>query len=415
MFKNIIHSLFIKGFVAVTNFLLLIVSAKYLGVSSRGEIAKFILNLTIIQIVNEVYTGYTLIHFIPKFNLKKLIVGGLFYTLIFASLSNAIIVFLNEQVKGFEWLGYLISLLIIVNTFNCVVILGKEKVRLYNFLNFLQPFLLLIGLLIAVYFLKNFTFSAYVYPLMISFSVALIISGAAVLKIVSSSPQSGTFHLKPLLMNGLFCQAGILMHIFCNRYSYYLFSNTQKLGLYSSASSLMESVLLISGAISPVLIARVANQENNLKSTELTLSLSKTSLILSALAVVVIVLLPEELFVWALGSGFAGTKHLMLLYAPGILMVSFFSVITNYFSALGKLNVVLICEGLGFAVTLIVAPFLINKYDIPGAAYTANLAYFVIAIAVGFSFFKFSKLTPTRFFSLTEDYKIIKELVTAKK
>ncbi|MEO6303240.1 MAG: hypothetical protein ABIP51_08705, partial [Bacteroidia bacterium] len=98
MFKNIIHSLFTKGVVAIINFFILIVSSRYLGVSSRGEISIFILNIAIIQIVNEIYTGYSLVYFIPKFNLKKMYVLGLIYTLIFCSLSNVIVVFLNKQV-----------------------------------------------------------------------------------------------------------------------------------------------------------------------------------------------------------------------------------------------------------------------------------------------------------------------------
>src|SRR3954469_3977035 len=129
MFKNILHSLFTKGLVAVINFFILIVSSRYLGVSSRGEIAIFILNISIIQIVNEVYTGYSLAYFIPKFNLKKIYILGIVYTLIFCSLSNVVVVFINRQVAGYEWLGYIVSLLIIINTFNCVLILGKEKVK----------------------------------------------------------------------------------------------------------------------------------------------------------------------------------------------------------------------------------------------------------------------------------------------
>jgi O-antigen/teichoic acid export membrane protein len=314
MFKNIVHSLITKGLVAVINFFILIISSRYLGVSSRGEISLFILNITIIQIVNEVYTGYSLVYFIPKFDLKKLVIVGIFYTLIFCSLSNAIIVFLNKQVQGFEWLGYLISLLIIVNTFNCVLILGKELVKIYNFLNFIQPFLLLAGLGFYIVILKQVTFGAYAYPLLFSFIIAFAISSFTVFKFVFTKNEMKRFELKPILINGLICQAGILMYIFGNRYSYYLLPSTAKVGLYSSASSLIESVLIITNGISPVLLARVANQGNTLKSTEMTLSLSKASFLFSALAIFIIFLLPEKLFVYILGNGFSGTKNLMMLF-----------------------------------------------------------------------------------------------------
>jgi O-antigen/teichoic acid export membrane protein len=414
MFKNIIHSLFTKGLVAVINFFILIISSRYLGVSSRGEISIFILNIAVIQIVNEIYTGYSLVYFIPKFDLKKIYILGLVYTLIFASLSNVIVVILDKHVSGYGWMGYIVSLLIIINTFNCVLILGKEKVKIYNLLNLMQPLVLLIGLGFSLLILKEFTFNAYIFPLLLSFIIAFIFSTSVVLRFDFKGSNERVFDLKPILINGLICQAAVLMHIFCNRYSYYLLPSSAKVGLYSSASSLIESVLIISNGISPVLLARVANTGNTLKSSEMTLSLSKASLLFSLLAVTVIFLLPEDVFIYLLGDGYVGIKHLMMLYSPGILMVSFFGIISNYFSALGKLKLTLLCNSFGFIISLVFAPILIKKYDIEGAAYTVNLAYLAVAIAIGVAFFVTNKMKLKRLFSLKNDIKNLKELVASK-
>jgi hypothetical protein len=164
MFKNIVHSLVTKGLVAVINFIILIFSSKYLGFSSRGEISILILNIAIIQIINEVFTGYSLVYFIPNYNLKRLFITGLIYTLIACSLSNSVFYMINIQLPNYEWLSYFVSLLIILNTFNCVIILGKEKIKLYNFLNIIQPVILLMGLIVSTALLKNYTFSAYFFP-----------------------------------------------------------------------------------------------------------------------------------------------------------------------------------------------------------------------------------------------------------
>jgi len=415
MFKNILHSLFTKGLVAVINFFILIVSSRYLGVSSRGEISIFILNIAIIQIINEVYTGYSLVYFIPKFDLKKLYIFGIIYTLIFCSLSNVIVVFLNKQVPGYGWLGYIVSLLIIVNTFNCVLILGKEKVKLYNFLNLIQPLLLLLGLAFSLIVLKEFTFNAYIFPLLFSFVVAFIFSSFIVLNFDFKLSDKKEFNLNPIIINGLLCQAAVLMHIFCNRYSYYLLPGSAKVGLYSSASSLIESVLIIANGISPVLLARVANTGNTVRASEMTLSLSKASLLFSFCAVAIIFLLPEDFFIYLLGNGYIGIKHLMMLYSPGILMVSFFGIISNYFSALGKLKLIVFCNSFGFVITLIAAPYLIKKYDIDGAAYTVNIAYLAVAIAIGVAFFITNKLKIIRLLSFKNDIKNLKGLITTDK
>ena len=274
--------------------------------------------------------------------------------------------------------------------------------------------MLLIGLAFSLLVLKEFTFNAYIFPLLISFIVAFILSTLIVLKFDFNLTSGKQFNLKPILLNGLICQAAVLMHIFCNRYSYYLLPSSAKVGLYSSASSLIESVLIIANGISPVLLARVANTGNTLKSANITLTLSKASLCFSFVAILVIFLLPEDVFIFLLGQGYVGIKRLMMLYSPGILMVSFFGIISNYFSALGKLKLVLVCNSAGFFIALVFAPVLIKRYDMDGAAYVVNFAYLAVAIAIGISFFITNKLKPKHLFSFKNDIQNLKELVESK-
>jgi O-antigen/teichoic acid export membrane protein len=413
MFKNIVYSLITKGIVALINFLVLILSSKYLGVSSRGEISIFILNITIIQIVNEVYTGYSLVHFIPKFDFRKILGFGLVYSVLFCSLSNTIVIFLNKQVPGYEWIGYFISLMVIMNTFNCVLILGKENIKMYNFLSFIQPFLLLVGLGICVFILRTYTFASYIYPLFFSFLIAFVISASVVAGFFFKETHRKEFAPKLILANGFIFQAGILMYIFGNRYSYYLLPDSASVGLYASASSLMESVLIITNAISPVLLARIANQGNTLSSVEMTLTLSKVGFLFSCFVAVFISLLPESFFVTMMGPGFSGIKYLMLLYAPGVVAMSLFGTIGNYFSAIGKQKLVLLCYGLGFIATLLFAPWLIHRFGMAGAAYNASITYMIIAAAVCTSFIGLNKLSFRRFFSVMHDYRNLKALIAA--
>ncbi len=409
MFRNILRSLITKGLVALINFLLLIISARYLGVSSRGEISIFVLNIAVIQAINEIYTGYTLIYFVPRVDLKKLFFSGLAYTVIFCSLSNAVVVLIQRQIPGFEWMGYVISLLVLVNTFQCVLILGKEKVALYNRLCLQQPVVLLLGLCFSIFIAREFTFKAYVYPLLASFVIATIISGVAALKLVSENTTQKQFELKPVLTNGLLYQAGLLAFVGCNRYSYYLLADRAEIGLFASAVALTESVLIIMNGILPVLLARTANASNT--PAALALSLSKASLLLSAAVLLFIFLLPESVYVFVLGKGFSGIRQLIVLYAPGVLLVSGFGIISGYFSAIGRPAIVLIYNALGFACSLLLAPFLVQRYHASGAAITACIANAVIALAAYSSFFAINKLPLKQLFSIKEDYNNLKKLI----
>lgn len=411
MFKNIVYSFITRGSVGLINFLILIVSSRYLGVSSRGEISIFLLNIAVIQVVNEVYTGYSLVHFVPRFNFRKLFVSGLIYSFIFVSVCNFLVVLLGKQITGYEWLGYLVSLLVILNTYNCVIVLAKEDIKMFNFLSFVQPLFLLVGLSISIFGLKIYTFDAYVYPLLFSFVVALFISSSRIPAYLKHKQKNLTFNWRSIVVKGVMFQASALMYIFANRYSYYLLPERASVGLYSSASSLTESILIITGAIAPVLLSRVANESDNKISTEMTLVLAKLSFLFSLLAITLLILIPDHFFTTILGSGFAGIKSIMLLYAPGVMTVSFFNVIVNYFSARGMQRIILLCYGAGFVFTLVAAPSLVKYYDIRGAAFTANISYFIMAACICPLFIYRSDFSLKRLLSLKEDVKLLRELI----
>lgn len=411
MFKNLVYSLITKASIALINFSILVLSSRYLGVSSRGEISIFILNITIIQVINEVYTGYSIVHFIPKFNFKKIVASGIIYSLIFCSLSNVVLAFLNKQVQGYEWLGYIISLLVIINTFNCVLILGKENIRAYNFLSFLQPFILLAGIVFCIFILKKDTFVAYVYPLLVSFMIAVAASTPLVVNYFLSGKTLPEFKAMSIFTKGFAFQASILMFLFANRYSYYLLPDRASVGMYSSSVSLIESVLIIANSISPVLLSRVANQGNTAASTNITLTLSKASFFLTAIAAVIVFSIPEGVFTTLLGSSFSGIKQYMILYSPTVLMVSLFSIISQYFSAIGKQKVVLFCYALGFFFAVSVAPYLVQTYGVRGAAYNANAAYLIITLAMCSFFLFYNKISLRTFFSISSDLQNLRKFI----
>lgn len=409
MIKNILQTLFSKGFVAVINFLILILSAKYLGVNTRGEISLFILNIANIQIINEIYTGYSLVYFVPKFNLKRIFINGIIWTFITTSLSNLAFFLIGKEIKGFEIDMYLLSLLIILNTFNMVNLLAREKVKTYNFLSVLQPLVLLLGILFFTVVKHDYTFRAYVLPLYISFSVAFLISFISVLKLVKQPDEKTEFSFKSILENGFFCQLAGWFHLLANRFSLYFFSTSALVGLYSAASSLIESVWIIATGISPIVLSKIANTGDTEFNRGITFTLAKASLILSTVAVLIVYFLPNELFTYLLGKDFSPIKGVMLWIAPGILFISFSTIISHYFSGLGKLKFIAFCNFCGFAITLALAPFLIKIYGVKGAAFVANCSYGVSSLALFIGFVITTKLKLRDVFNFTRDVENIKK------
>lgn len=409
MIKNIIQTLFTKGFVAIINFLILIVSAKYLGVNTRGEISLFVLNIANIQIVNEIYTGYSLVYFIPKFSLKKLYLNGVVWTLLATSVSNILFFILNKAISGYEWDMFFLSVLVILNTFNMVILLARENVKLYNLLSILQPLLLVCGIAFFVLAKQDLTFKAYVIPLYISFAVSFSISTFRVIRYVLAEKDKTAFSLKSVFENGFFCQLAGWFHVQVNRFSWYIFGSSALVGMYSAASSLIESVWIISSGITPIILSKISNSGDTSFNRAITITLAKAAFVLSCVAIVVLWFIPTELFTYLLGKDFSGTKHIMLCLSPGILCISFSTVISHYFSGLGKLRFIAGCNFAGFVCAIALAPYLIGRYNLTGAAIAANVGYFVSSLGLFIGFIVKNKLKGADFFDLKADVQNIKQ------
>ena len=392
MVKSIVQSIFARAFVAAVNLLILVATSRYLGVSSRGEISLFVLNIAIIQGLSDVYTGYGILRFIPRTNLHKVILNGLLFAFSVVSISNLLLNRLHTQIEGYEWMGYLISLLVVLNTFNCVLIMGKQKIGWYNAMSMLQPALLILFIAIAVFGFRIYTFEAYVFPLFASFAMATLISSWLVYKLSrTGSGVISQISMKEILLNGLLYQSSAILLMLCNRISYYLITNKAGLGLYSSATVLTESVLIISSALAPLLMTTVANQTSETGSIRISVSLARLSFILVSLAMVVVLLIPESFYLWFIGLGFKGIKSIMLAYFPAVICAGFIAVLSAYFTAKSLQKVVLFTYLLGFISALLLSPFLIRYFGLHGAAYSADLAYFLVCVSMLFAFRKQAK------------------------
>jgi O-antigen/teichoic acid export membrane protein len=414
MLHKILQSLFTKGSVAVINLLILIITSKFLGISTRGEISIIILNLAIIQMVNEVYTGYSMVHFLSKFSITKIYANGFLFTVVITAISNAVLYAAGEQPEGFQGLFFVLSFIIILNTFNCVLILSREFYKMYNMLSVLQPLMLLLGILYFSFVLKDVTLNAFMWPLIISFGISFTISTYVVFRFLLQQNKQTEFEWTPILKNGIFCQLAVLMHILASRLSYYLLDTKPDVGLYSTASSLIESVLIITNSVTPILLSRVAIIGKNNTSIRLTLLFAKACFVFSIAAIGVLYLIPNELFTFLLGKSFQANKQLMLMLSPGIIFLSFSGIISHYFSGIGNLKTVSFYNFFGFVTTAVLAPILIRQYGVNGAAITTNSAYFVTFLVSVVVFLKSTNTPVKDLFRFKSDWKELKAIISAQ-
>lgn len=400
MLAKILSTLFTKGLVALLNLLLLLFAARTLGSEIVGSISLIILNISLVQLLCESYTGSALVHFVPRMNLARLYTFGLLWTTLSVLLMNLVFWVFNIGLSEYLLHGTVLSFLLCLHGFNMVLLLARQEIRIYNLLLFMQAFVLLGVLFVLVKLYGQANLSSYITALYLSYSVSLSLSSIALRKHLHSPAENSILDWKIILRKGFTNQMGNMAHSLSNRYMYYIIGASAWLGVYANSTSLIESIWIISGSAAPIVLSHMANDPGKEKNAALVLFIAKLSFFFSLLCVFLLVLLPNDVFIWLLGEQFSSTKQLMLYLSPGVLAISFSSILSHYFSGLGQQKIQLLANSCGLLCTLLLSYPLIRMYHLQGACITASVAYTVQALLLTIFFFKRAELPFRQLFRL---------------
>jgi O-antigen/teichoic acid export membrane protein len=331
--------------------------------------------------------GSSLVYFLPKFNFNKIYFNGLAFVIASSILCSLIFYAFNLITQSMLLHNFILSFLFSMISFHQNIFLAKQKIRSYNFTLWLQPLLTLSLLLISLFYFHQQKFSNYFLCIYFSATITFLIT---LIKIIScfKSENFQEFNLNQVLKNGLQNQLANLAHILSNRINYYLLAIPALVGVFASASSLIESVLIISTSISPIVLSKIANSKSSTHNYFYTLRLAFFSFILSILAVIILLFIPPHFFSMLLGKDFSLTKSIMLCLSPGIIFISFSSILSHYFSGLGKQNILLRANLLGLVLAACSVYLLISNYGIYGACISTCISYLGQASLLSYYFWE---------------------------
>jgi O-antigen/teichoic acid export membrane protein len=407
LIRNLILSFLTRGAVALINLGIFLSLTNALGSAVFGSVSVLILNIAIIHALAETYTGSALVYFIPRAKTGRLYLSGLLWIVGCVTVVATLLNLFNTATQIGILHLYSLSALISINGFHATLLLGFERLRKYQTVVFLSPALLLL-LITALTPAYAGTIFLYISALYIASGITLIVSLIFVMPLLFNKASDNKTHSGlAILKNGLINQLGNLAHILSNRLSYYLLGAAVAVGVYAGATSLAESIWVISASISPLVLTRIANRTKQSQDANLTFILAKLSFLLSAAGILAIVLIPPDFFLMVVGKDFSGLKTLIMALSPGVLAISFSSIISHYYSGQGKQKVLLFANGAGLFVTVLCCWPLINHFGTLGACYTACLAYFTQAGVLLFIFMKDNQLPFNTLFYLRKDLSLL--------
>lgn len=381
MIRNILITFSARMAVATANFIVLLCTTHELGADVRGKISLIQLGVQLIHLISDLAGGPSVVYLVPRSPLRVLVATATGWAVFSALAVGSVLLYFNQipQEFGRDVLG--IGLLVSLSAVFQNILLGQERVRQYNILLLLQGALLIGGVVFSLYAVNVRSAMAFVIGSYASWGVVAVVAAVLVLKHKHVVTREET---RPLLwvmfINGFFTQAATLTHQLSIRENYFRLeklssSDDAAVGIYSTALSLGEAILLFSASIASILMARAANASDSPGVRKNALRLSKLSLLITLPALLVFALLPDAFYTWLLGKDFSPVRGAFLSLLPGIAAMSFGTVYAHYFSGTGRhyRNFIAGCVGLGIA--LLSSGPLIKAFEVQGAGWSASMAY----------------------------------------
>lgn len=415
MIKNILNTFFVRSLNAGIAFLVVVLTARYLGAEIRGEISLFVLNITLIfQAVSIVGGG--LIYYTPRRPVYSLILSTVLWSLVVVPL-----VLLMLFVSGFansQTIGLLALAAFLLSWFmsGLNLLIAFEKIKTFNFLSLIQM-IVLIGFLWLFITERYFDgFETWFWAYVISVSVGMIGMKIWVFRLIKHEAIVFRFKDFITLFNyGKWTQLANIAQLFNYRLSYYLleyFEGKQALGIYSSAVAVAEATWIISKSFAMVVLSRIVNMKDRKEAALLSLVYARISLYLSLVFVFVLILLPTAFYTWLFGDEFYEVKWIVLYLTPGIVSFTLTTIYAHYFSGTGRPKISSYSSLFGLAFTIILGFILIPTYGKTGAAITASISFIASGIYLTYNMLNEEGVTLKLLLPQRSDYDKLKEFLS---
>jgi len=375
--QNILKTFFSKVLILFINFAILTLTTNYFGLEGRGLISIIMADLAIIVIFNNILGGSSVVYYINKVGLSKLI----FPAIIWMVLSTAIGAFLFSVVHTQQNYLILFPLTLITSffAFNLLTFIGKEKIHFFNVFSLLAPILLLLFNLGFIFLFNIRTVNAYFECYFISQFVVFVLSFFYVEKyLVKEEIGISRAIVGQVFKYGWKNELSSLIQFLNYRLSYFFilfYQDIESVGLFSVAIAVSESIWLVAKSITTVQYSKILNLNNYNEAIKLTKKSAKISLFATLSVLFVVAFIPSEVFGFVFGKDFSTTKQLLFILMPGILSMAVSNVYGHYFAATNQMRVLIIKSTLGLVFTVVLSIIFIPMWSLKGACLVTSISY----------------------------------------
>jgi O-antigen/teichoic acid export membrane protein len=389
MFKKILNTFGTRLFSAVLNLLIAVLISRFLGPEGKGQQGLIITAIAYILVFANLMGGGAIVYLTPRMHYAAILLPAYLWSVV---MGMAFFFVLHSfELVNPDFIRD-VCILSIINAFtsvNSTLLIGKEKIAKSNLVAVAQPFVIAVVLLYFRFIADHFTIQSYITALYASFGFSFVLSLFLLLKNVERfrmQPTAAYRHaIEKMLHYGALNQLAHIFQLLSFRMSFFYLEklySTAEVGIYSNATTLVESIWLISRSISLVQYARIANTNDRNYSRKITQQLTLAGLAAGILGLSFLILLPSEIWVMIYGAGFSEVGSVIFTLAPGVLFFNIALIMGHYFSGIGKYQVNTVASLAGLIIAAILFSFMIPAYGIYGAGWATSISYIITAFIV---------------------------------
>ena len=382
--QGITNTTFFRLLSTISNFLIALLLARFMGPTVKGDQTIFITTVTFLVFFCSFTGGQALIYLVPRFRIENLIIPAYIWTVLVAGIS--FILFRHYEV--FTWRRSLnictIAVLSSVLNINTAVLLAKKEISQYNILNITPVFITMIGLTVGIFFYQSDSIYGYLYPLYGAYIISVVISFFYTKSYISINSSAGVFDdIDSALKYGVGYQIFELLQLLNFRLYFFLLYHLQgpsDLGVFSIGVSILEAVWILGRSVFVIHYSDFSNSDDNIVAVRQTLRYIKVVFIISIILLTFIALCPSSVYGYVFGASFAGIKYQVKWLFPGILMYSIALVIQSIYLSRARYGRLIFAQFVSLIISISLCYLWIPHYYYSGASAAASASYIVCAV-----------------------------------
>lgn len=394
--------IFTQGLLMIINFLLSILTTRWLGPVGKGEqsIAATVYSLGVQVGVLGLHSAHTYYLSRDKNNLSYVLGNSIFVSLV-AGIIFGILAFIIKYIMPsclpIDNLLLLLSSIMtpvqLLYTFQINALIAINETKLRNFLDILNV-ILCIGLVIIVQCINGLS---PIKLLLINIGTAMLLLEISYIFIRikhRSVPHFSFSFLRKVLPYGLAIQVSCVIAYLLLRVDVLMIGHmlgSEQTGIYSLGVNLADLLTIVSTSISTLLFPVASACENNSERIDFVNKNCKSLFKILVICSVLMAIVAPIGIPLVYGKEYTASVPPFLILLPGVIFWGMVSVIANYFSAIKNFRYQFIAMGIALICNLVLNDLLIAKIGIEGAALASSISYITAFLILWYQFRKDKK------------------------